>query len=107
MIQAGFELSGRLGESGLCTVRRKVGVGSNVAATVVAAFMVTTQEPVPEQPPPLQPENVEPPASAAVNSTTVPLLYAAMHLTPQQIPAGFHVTVPRPVAGLFTVTVTS
>jgi len=68
LIPAGFEVTVPLPAPGLFTVRVKVGVGSNVAATVMAAFMVTTQEPVPEQPPPLQPENVDPPAAAASRS---------------------------------------
>src|SRR5262245_22716620 len=42
------------------------------AVTVVAAFIVTLQPPVPEQPPPLQPVNVDPPAGVAVRLTTVP-----------------------------------
>src|SRR5438309_9015532 len=73
LIPPGFELTVPLPAPGLFTVRRK-GCTSNAAATVVAAFMVTTREPVPEQPPPLQPENVDPPAAAAVKVTTRPLL---------------------------------
>jgi len=56
------------------TVRVKVCGRSKVAVTVVEAFMVTMQEPVPEQPPPLQPVKVDPPAAAAVKVTTVPRL---------------------------------
>src|SRR2546426_11445434 len=44
-----------------------------VAVTVVAADMVTVQEPVPEQPPPLQPLKVEPVAGVAGRGTAVPL----------------------------------
>jgi hypothetical protein len=43
-----------------------------VAVTVVAAFTVTTQLPVPVHPAPDQPVNVEPIAGEAVNVTVVP-----------------------------------
>jgi hypothetical protein len=88
----------------LLTVRVKDGT-ANVAVTVVAAFSVTVQVPVPEQPPPLQPEKVEPAAGVAVKVTAVPLAYAAMHVAPQEIPAGLLVTVPIPEPVLFTVSV--
>jgi len=55
----------------LLTVNVKVGI-ANVAVTVVPAFRVTVQVPVPEQPPPLQPEKVEPAAGVAVKITVVP-----------------------------------
>ena len=42
-----------------------------VAVTDFAAFIVTTQVPVPEQPAPLQPVNVEPVVAVAVRVTTV------------------------------------
>jgi len=74
LIPAGFDVTVPPPEPDLFTVRVKVCGRSKVAVTVVAAFMVTTQEPAPEQPPPLQPEKVEPPAAAAVKVTTVPLL---------------------------------
>ena len=45
----------------------------NVAVTVLAAVMVTVQEPVPVQPPPLQPPKVDPAAGVAVRVTAVPL----------------------------------
>jgi hypothetical protein len=45
----------------------------NVALTVVDAFIVTGQGPVPVQPPPLQPAKVDPLAALAVNVTPVPL----------------------------------
>jgi hypothetical protein len=45
----------------------------NVALTVVDAFIVTVQGPVPVQPPPLQPAKVDPLAPLAVSVTTVPL----------------------------------
>src|SRR5260221_4133559 len=73
------------------------------AVTVVAALIVTLHDPVPEQPPPLQPLNVDPPAAAAVRATTVPLLYLAVQVDPQLIPAGLDVTVPLPVPDLLTV----
>src|SRR2546425_68478 len=44
-----------------------------VAVTVVAADMVTVQEPVPVQPPPLQPVKVDPVAGFVVSVTAVPL----------------------------------
>jgi len=44
-----------------------------VAVTVFAAFIVTTQEPVPVQAPD-QPAKVEPAAEVAVRVTTVPLM---------------------------------
>jgi hypothetical protein len=44
-----------------------------VPATVVGAFIVTTQGPVPVQPPPLQPVKVDPLAALAVKVTVVPL----------------------------------
>ena len=43
-----------------------------VAVTVVAAFTVTMQVPVPEQPPLDQPAKVEPEAALAVSVTVVP-----------------------------------
>jgi hypothetical protein len=79
-----------------------VGGTAKLAVTVVAAFSVTLQVPVPEQPPPLQPEKVEPAAGAAVRVTTVPLLNAAEHVAPHVIPAGLLVTVPVPAPGLLT-----
>jgi hypothetical protein len=44
----------------------------NAAVTVVAAFIVTVQGPVPLQPPPLHPVKVEPVAGVAVRVTLVP-----------------------------------
>ena len=46
--------------------------GEKVPVTVVAADMVTAQEPVPEHPPPLHPVKVEPVAGVAVRVTAVP-----------------------------------
>jgi hypothetical protein len=76
-----------------------------VAVTVVAAFTVTTQVPVPVQPPPLQPVKVDPPVGAAVKVTAVPLENDAEHVVPQEIPAGLLVTVPVPAPALETVSV--
>jgi hypothetical protein len=76
-----------------------------VAVTVVAALSVTVQVPVPEQLPPLQPEKVEPAAGAAVKVTAVPLANAAVHVAPQEIPAGLLVTVPVPAPLELTVSV--
>jgi hypothetical protein len=50
-----------------------VKVGAKVAVTVVAAEIVTVQDPVPEQPPPLQPVKAEPALGVAVSVTAVPL----------------------------------
>src|SRR5688572_29393191 len=77
-----------------------------VAVTVVAAFIVTLQAPVPEQPPPLQPAKEDPAAATAVKVTSVPVLYVAEQLEPQSIPAGLDVTVPLPVPALLTLSVT-
>jgi hypothetical protein len=76
---------------------------AKVAVTVVAAFRVTAQVPVPEQPPPLQPEKVEPAAGVAVNVTTVPEVKDVVQVAPQERPAGALVTVPVPAPALDTV----
>jgi len=73
LIPAGLDVTVPLPVPPLLMARMKLW-GSKVAVMVVAAFMVTTQDPVPEQPPPLQPVNVDPPAGDAVSVTTVPLL---------------------------------
>ena len=75
----------------------------NVAVTLCAAFIVTTQVPVPEQPPPLHPAKVEPADAAAVSVTTVAPGNDALHVAPQLIPAGALVTVPVPVPAFETV----
>jgi len=74
-----------------------------VAVTVVAAFKVTTQVPVPAHPPPLHPANVEPSAADAVSVTSAPLAKFAEHVVGQLIPAGALVTVPAPVPASVTV----
>ena len=45
----------------------------NVAVTLVSAFSVTVQAPVPEQPPPLHPANVDPDDALAVSVTVFPV----------------------------------
>jgi hypothetical protein len=74
-----------------------------VAVTVVAAEIVTVQDPVPEQPAPLQPLKVEPMSGEAVSVTAVPLGKLAEQVAPQVIPAGELVTVPLPVPAVPTV----
>jgi hypothetical protein len=74
-----------------------------VAVTVVAAFNVTTQVPVPAQPPPLHPANVEPSAGLAVKVTCAPLAKLAEQAVGQLIPVGALVTVPLPVPASVTV----
>lgn len=76
-----------------------------VAVTIVAAFNVTTQVPVPVHPPPLQPANVELVAADSVSVTCVPLAKLAEHVDPQLIPAGLLLTVPEPVPAFVTVRV--
>jgi hypothetical protein len=56
-----------------------------VAVTVLVAFRVTVQVPVPVQPPPLQPAKVEPFAGVAVRVTVVPLAKVAEQRMPQMI----------------------
>jgi hypothetical protein len=75
-----------------------------VAATDLAASIVTLQAPVPVQAP-LQPANVEPESGVAVRFTTVPLSKLAEHVVPQEIPDGELATVPVPVPLFVTVRV--
>ncbi len=82
------------------------GVAVNVAVTVVAALIVSTQVPVPVQPPPVQPPKVEPAVGAAVNVTLVPVLNDAAQVAPHAMPAGDEVTVPVPVPLFETVSCT-
>jgi len=84
---------------------RSIPLTINVAVTDWAAFIVTTQLPVPVHPAPLQPVNTEPPAGVAVNVTEVPLANDAVHVAPQLIPAGLLVTVPPLLPVLVTVRV--
>lgn len=76
-----------------------------MAVTVVVAFMVTVQVPVPLQPPPLQPAKTEPPPGVAVKVTEVPELKDFEQVLPQSTPEGLLVTVPLPVPPLETVRV--
>jgi hypothetical protein len=77
-----------------------------VAVTVVAAFNVTTQVPVPVQPPPLHPANVEPSAGLAINVTCAPLAKFAEHFAEHALmPAGLLLTAPDPVPANITVRV--
>jgi len=78
---------------------------AKVAVTVCAALIVAVHVPVPEQPPPLQPVNVEPAAGVAVNVTRVPLVNAAEHVVPQEMPVGALVTVPLPAPAFVSVSV--
>src|SRR5437867_1143788 len=94
-IPAGLEVTVPLPVPAPLTVRVTVW-RLNVAVTVVAAFKVTEQVPVPKQPPPLQPVKVEPVAGVAVSVTKVPLSNEAEQVTPQSIPGGLEVTVPLP-----------
>src|SRR6202021_1522813 len=68
---------------------------ANVAVTVSAPFMATTQLPVPLHAP-LQPLKIESLAGAAVSVTCVPPTKLPAHVEPQLIPEGELVTVPLP-----------
>src|SRR5207249_9066834 len=76
-----------------------------VAVTVVAAFSVTAQVPVPVQPPPLHPVNVDPAPGVAVRVTTLPFANDAEHAAPHEMPAGLLATVPLPAPAFETVNV--
>jgi hypothetical protein len=71
-------------------------VCANVAVTLCAPFIVTTQLPAPLQAPP-QPLKPQPFASVAVSVTCVAEAKFALHVDGQLIPAGELVTVPLPV----------
>ena len=74
-----------------------VGYIWNVAVTVVAAFTVTAQLPVPLQPAPDQPVNTCPLDALAVRVTPVPLTSGVDAQTPpQEMPPTLDVTVPLP-----------
>src|SRR5258706_383983 len=77
-------------------------INAKVAVTAFAAFIVTTQVPVPLHPAPLQPVNVEPLFGAAVRVTTVPELKSDAHVAPQLITFPFDVTVPVPLPDFAT-----
>ena len=78
----------------------------NVAVTVCAALIVTTQAPVPLHPPPLQPAKTEPTAGAAVSVTGAPLTYVPWQEVPEQ-DSPVPLTVPLPVPAKLTVNVKS
>jgi hypothetical protein len=82
------------------------GATLKVAVTVVAAFTVTAQVPVPLQPPPLQPAKVEPAAGEAVSVNAAPGVTVSEQSLPQLMPAGELATVPEPVPPFATVSVT-
>lgn len=65
------------------------------ADTVVFAFRVTLQAPVPLHPP-AHPPNVEVDAGVSVSVTTVPAGNVAWHVVPQLMPAGLLAMVPPP-----------
>ena len=77
----------------------------NVAVTVVAAFIVTIQLPVPEHPPPDQPLNILFDPCTAVKVTGVPATYPLEQVDPQLMPEGEAVTEPTlaPVPDFVTV----
>jgi len=77
---------------------------AKVAVTVLAAFIVTEQVPVPVHAPD-HPVKVEFVLGDAARVTDVPALYASLQSDPQLIPAGVEVTVPLPVPALLTVSV--
>jgi hypothetical protein len=91
-----YQHAGRAGRSALLASRFDL-YFLKVAVTLISAVVrVTTQVPVPWHPPPLQPVNRYPAAAVAVRVTWVPLLYAALQVGRQLIPAGLLVTVPCP-----------
>jgi hypothetical protein len=74
----------------------------NVADTVVFAFIVTLQAPVPLHPP-AHPPNVDVDPGASVSVTTVPAGNVPWHVVPQLTPAGLLVMMPPPVPELWMV----
>lgn len=88
------------------TVNAKLAVVLKVAVTACAAFIVTTQLPVPLHAP-LHPANVEPSDAVGVNVTAVPVLKVDEQPTvdpvSQAIPAGVLITPPSPVPAVVTV----
>jgi hypothetical protein len=74
----------------------------NVAVTLFAASVKTTQASVPVQAP-VHPANVEPLTGVTVRVTGVPLLKDALQVVPQSIPAGLLDTVPVPAPDFDTV----
>jgi hypothetical protein len=72
-----------------------------VAVTVLAAFIVTTHEPVPVQSP-LHPAKADPAAGVAVSVTVLLAAKLSEQVPPQSMPVGEEVTVPLPVPVLVT-----
>ena len=73
----------------------------NVAMTVRAWLIVTTQLPVPVHAPD-QPANTDPTAGVAVSVTTVPVENDALHPGLQAMPEGLDVTAPDPLPAVNT-----
>ena len=73
----------------------------NVAVTLSAALIVTTQLPVPVQAP-LHPPNVLPLPAVPVSVTVLPSLKFALHVLGQLIPLGLLTTLPVPVPASVT-----
>jgi hypothetical protein len=69
----------------------------NVAETPWFMVIGTVQPPVPLQAPP-QPAKLQPDEGVAVKLTEVPATKSALHVVPQEIPAGELVTLPLPMA---------
>lgn len=69
----------------------------NWALTVVLAFKVNAQEPVPVQVPPFQPTKVLPAAALAVRVTADPGARDSVQVLPQLMAPPVRVTVPLPV----------
>jgi hypothetical protein len=80
------------------------GAHAKPAATVVFAFIVTVQDPVPKQPPD-HPVNVAPDTGVAVRVNCVPGATEAEQVEPQLIPAGDEDTVPSHAPDLITLNV--
>src|SRR5437588_935720 len=103
LIPAGLLVTVPLPVPAFVTVKGKVvGLVVKVAVTDCAAFIVTTQLPLPLHAP-VHPVKVEPVVAVGVSVTCVPLLKLAVHVVPQLIPAGLLVTVPVPVPAFVTV----
>ena len=88
-------------EPGLAVIAAEEPVELKVAVTVLAAFMVTTHEPVPVHAPP-HPAKADPAAGVAVSVTELLAAKLAEQAPPQSMPVGEEVTVPLPVPALVT-----
>ena len=78
------------------------GFNAKLAVTLLAAFIVTTHDPVPVQAPP-QPVKLEPLTGVALKVTLEALLKVAVQVVPQLMPAGVLETAPVPVPFLVMV----